>query len=329
MAQVLRSVNATTHPNLLVGSDTGDDAAVWARPDGTALVSTADFFTPVVDDAFTWGRIAAVNAVSDVYAMGATPMFALNLVAWPRDVLPLELLAKVMEGGSSVAAEAGYVVAGGHTVDGPEPMFGQSVVGEVLPNQMLTNAGLRVGDQLILTKPLGTGLVATAVKRSEPGDIAAGGWLHDTYEAAVKEMTRLNAAAASAAVGCGATGATDVTGFGLLGHLGRMATASGVSCEIHVAEIPLLTGARQLIDDGFVPGGTMRNLEYVRGGLDEGTATEEDMILLADAQTAGGLLFGCTADAAADVVADLLDSGHGAAAVGVVTTDHAGKISLR
>ena len=226
---MLRRLPRPDNADLLVGSDTSDDAAVWRRPDGRALVATADFFTPIVDDAFTWGRIAAANAVSDVYAMGGTPLFGLNLVAWPNGELSLDLLGDVMLGGADAAAEGGWVVAGGHTVDGPEPMYGMSMTGEVDPAHLLTNAGGRAGQVLVLTKPLGTGLLATAVKRSERDAVAAGGALHDVYEAGVREMGRLNDAAAAAARAAGATTATDVTGFGLLGHLHELASASGRS----------------------------------------------------------------------------------------------------
>lgn len=312
-----------------MGHDTGDDAAVWQRPDGRALVATADFFTPIVDDPVTWGRIAAANAVSDVYAMGGTPLFGLNLVAWPRDVLDLELLAKVHDGGSAVAAEGGWAVAGGHTVDGPEPMYGMSMVGEVDPDIMLTNAGLETGQILILTKPLGTGLLATAVKRSEPASIAVGGDLHEIYTTGVAEMTRLNAAAARVAVDVGSKGATDVTGFGLLGHLHRMLGASAQNAELDPAAIPLLPGARQLLDDGFIPGGTMRNVEYVQPHI-AGEPDEDDVILLADAQTSGGLLFGCDPATVDEALAKLASTGHTAAAIGTVTppADIVGQISL-
>jgi len=292
-------------------------------------VATADFFTPIVDDPFTWGRIAAANAVSDVYAMGGTPLFGLNLVAWPRDVLDLELLAQVLDGGSAMASEGGWVVAGGHTVDGPEPMYGMSMVGEVDPGIMLTNAGLSAGETLILTKPLGTGLLATAVKRSEPELIASGGELHEVYTAGVTEMTRLNAAAARVAVDVGARGATDVTGFGLLGHLHKMLVASEANAELDATAMPLLPGARQLLEDGFVPGGTMRNLEYVRPHVD-GEPGDDDLILLADAQTSGGLLFGCDPTVADEALAKLAATGHTAAVVGTVTpaADQTGRIRV-
>lgn len=312
-------------PNLLVGAQTGDDAAVWRLSDERALVVTADFITPVVDDAHTWGRVAAANAVSDVYAMGGTPMLALNLVGWNVDELPTELLGDVLEGGASIAAEGGFVVAGGHTVDDPEPKYGMAVVGEVHPDEILTNAGLRPGDVLVLTKPIGAGIATTAIKR----DVASDQLLADV----VASMTRLNAEAAVAARTAGATGCTDVTGFGLLGHLGRMTLESGVDVTLEVDAVPVIDGVRALLADGVVPGGSQRNLADVVDRIDQGAHDDAAALLLADAQTSGGLLFGAAdAGAAADAVATLTASGHTAAVVGTVSapadTTHPGRISL-
>jgi selenide,water dikinase len=322
---VLRDLELPSHPDLLVGFDTGDDAAVWRRPDGRALVSTADFFAPIVDDARTWGRIAAVNAASDVYAMGGVPLFALNLVAWPRDLLPIELLAEVLQGGAEAAAEGGWIVAGGHTVDGPEPMYGMAVTGEVDPDKMLTNAGARPGQSLLLTKPIGTGILATALKHGEPG--AAQGVLATPYETAVVEMTRLNSVAAEIAVASGATGATDVTGFGLLGHLHKMAVASGVTAILDPAAVPLLPDTVELAATGNVPGGTQRNRDFVEPWLD-GLTGSADLDILADPQTSGGLLIACAADRAADALRALTDAGHTAAIVGACTAETPGRIRL-
>lgn len=312
-------------PNLLVGAQTGDDAAVWRLSDERALVVTADFITPVVDDAHTWGRVAAANAVSDVYAMGGTPMLALNLVGWNVDELPTELLGDVLEGGASIAAEGGFVVAGGHTVDDPEPKYGMAVVGEVHPDEILTNAGLRPGDVLVLTKPIGAGIATTAIKR----DVASDQLLADV----VASMTRLNAEAAVAARTAGATGCTDVTGFGLLGHLGRMTLESGVDVTLEVDAVPVIDGVRALLADGVVPGGSQRNLADVVDRIDQGAHDDDAALLLADAQTSGGLLFGAAdAGAAADAVATLTASGHTAAVVGTVSapadTTHPGRITL-
>ena len=309
-----------------MGSEHSDDAAVWRRPDGRALVATADFFTPIVDDAFTWGRISAANAVSDVYAMGGTPLFGLNLVAWPNGLLSLDLLADVMLGGADAAAEGGFVVAGGHTVDGPEPMYGMSMLGEVDPDRLLTNAGGRAGQVLVLTKPLGTGLLATAVKRSEPSAIAAGGSLHAVYEAGVREMSRLNAAAAEAARHADATTATDVTGFGLLGHLHELALASGLSAIVDLTRVPLLPDVMRLLDEGFVAGGTQRNVEHLEPHLVGGEV--DARIILGDAQTSGGLLFGCDAIAAAEAVDRLVSCGHDAAIVGSLVEGTPGRIHI-
>lgn len=323
---MLRRLPSTSHPDLLVGSGTSDDAAVWRRPDGRALVATADFFTPIVDDAFTWGRIAAANAVSDVYAMGGAPLFALNLVAWPNGELPLDLLGDVMLGGADAAAEGGWIVAGGHTVDGPEPMYGMSMTGEVDADRVLTNAGGRPGQALVLTKPLGTGLLATAVKRNEPSAVVEGGALHDVYVAGVREMGRLNAAAAVAAHRAGATAATDVTGFGLLGHLHEMAAGSGLTARIDAPRVPLLPQVPQLLDEGYVAGGTARNLEHLTPHLRGGS--DDHRVILSDAQTSGGLLFACDPAAAPDAVAELRDGGHDAAVVGALVDGEGGVIEI-
>jgi selenide,water dikinase len=304
-----------------VGALTGDDAAVWRLSDERALVVTADFITPVVDDARDWGRVAATNAVSDVYAMGGTPLLALNLVCWNTDELSTDLLGDVLAGGHEVASECGFVIAGGHTVDDPEPKYGMAVIGEVHPDRMLTNAGLAPGQALILTKPLGIGVVTTALKRGEADD--------QVVAAAVESMTLSNAEAARIAVAAGATGATDVTGFGLLGHAGRMAEESGVDLEIDVASVPILDGARELAEAGAVPGGTGRNLAWITDRLDPDDGVSElDITLLADAQTSGGLVFGVERKRADGVATELASSGHTAAVIGT-TTEGSGRIRLR
>jgi selenide, water dikinase len=325
LAQVLRRLPAPDHPDLIVGTETADDAAVWRRPDGRALVATADFFAPIVDDARTWGRIAAVNAASDVYAMGGRPLFGLNLVAWPRELLPLHLLGEVLAGGAEAARAGTWVVAGGHSVDGPEPMYGQSLVGE-LDGPPLTNAGARPGDRLVLTKPLGTGLLATAVKRLEPAAVAAGGILAAVYSAGVAEMIRLNDTAADAARAAGAHAATDVTGFGLLGHLLELVSASGVGAELDAPAVPLLPGVIDLAEQGFVAGGTERNVAHV--GPRVTGATGSTLTVLADAQTSGGLLIAVPAPAAAGLVARLVDSGHRAAVIGEMVAAPTGFINV-
>jgi selenide,water dikinase len=264
---------------LLVGLDDGDDAAVVRIGSGTAIVATADFFTPVVDDAYDWGRIAAANALSDVYAMGGTPVVAVNLLSWPREVLPMTLAAEVLRGGLDVAREAGCHVAGGHSVDDPEPKYGMAVTGVADPARLLRNDAGRPGQPLTLTKPLGIGVLNSRHK-------ATG----EEFPQAVKAMTALNRDAAAAALSAGVSCATDVTGFGLLGHLHKLARASAVTAVVDAAAIPYLDGARDALDAGYVSGGTRRNLDWVRPHLDPGGTGEDELLLLADAQTSGGLL---------------------------------------
>ena len=292
---------------------------MWRLDDDRALVFTADFITPVVDDARAWGRVAATNSVSDIYAMGARPLLALNLVAWNTDELSNELLGEVLAGAQDVSGDGGFVIAGGHTVDDPEPKFGLAVIGEVHPDRLLTNSGFRSGDTLVLTKPLGVGVITTGIKRGEaPAEVV---------DAALASMNRLNDRAAAVALGAGATGATDITGFGLLGHLGRAASESEVDAEIDVAAVPILPGARDLAASGVVPGGSERNLGWVTDRLDRGGCDEVDVMLLADAQTSGGLLFGIDSGLTEEVVGELVASGHRAAAIGSLT-DGDGTIRL-
>ena len=312
----MRHLNHDAPVELLVGSDTGDDAAVWQIDADRALVSTADFITPVVDDARTWGRVAAANSVSDVYAMGARPLFALNLVGWNTDELPTELLGELLAGGQDIATAAGFAIVGGHTIDDPEPKYGMSVTGEVHPDRILTNTGLRVDQDVILTKPLGVGVLTTAIK----ADIAT----DDEVAAVVDSMTRLNDIGAQLALSAGATGCTDVTGFGLLGHLGRMALESGVRCEIDFARIPFLPGAVEHAAAGVMPGGSRRNLAWGERLLDARDRSDLDLLLFADAQTSGGLVFGVDPAATPGVLASLGSSGHTAAHIGITTAGDAG-----
>lgn len=264
---------------LVVGLDDGDDAAVVRLPGGQGLVLTTDFFTPVVDDAYTFGRIAAVNALSDVYAMGGTPAVAVNLLGWPRDVLPPELAGEVLRGGLDAAHEAGCHVAGGHSIDNPEPVFGLAVTGLLDLDTVIRNDAARAGDVLSLSKPLGVGVLSNRAKAT--GEPSA---------AAVDSMGRLNADASRAAVGAGIRAGTDVTGFGLLGHLYKMARASGLTAVVDAAAVPYLEGAREAVGAGFVPGGSRRNLDWVRPHTDLTGVPDDDALLLADAQTSGGLL---------------------------------------
>jgi selenide, water dikinase len=265
--------------DLLVGLDSGDDAAVVRLDAGRAVVATADFFTPVLDDPYDWGRVAAANALSDVYAMGGTPLVAVNLLGWPREVLPLELVTEVLRGGLDVAREAGCPVAGGHSVDDPEPKYGMAVTGIADPERLLRNDAGRAGVPLTLTKPLGIGVLNSRHKAT--GQV---------FPQAVAAMTALNRDASVAALAGGAVCATDVTGFGLLGHLHKLARASGVSACLDAAAVPYLDGAREALAAGYVSGGTRRNLAWVAPYLEPGQAGEDELLLLADAQTSGGLL---------------------------------------
>ncbi|MDX5449774.1 MAG: selenide, water dikinase SelD [Actinomycetes bacterium] len=264
--------------DLLVGLDHGDDAAAVRIDGDRAVVATADFFTPVVDDAYDWGRIAAANALSDVYAMGGTPVVAVNLLAWPRDKIPFELAAEVLRGGADICVEAVTHLAGGHSIDDPEPKYGLAVTGLAEPDRLLRNDAAEAGVPLTLTKPLGLGVLNNRHK-------ATG----ERFEEAVAVMTTLNRDASRAAVAAGLRCATDVTGFGLLGHLMKMARASGVTAVVDAAAVPYVTGARESIAAGFVPGGSRRNLDWVRPHLSS-SLSEDELVLLADAQTSGGLL---------------------------------------
>ncbi len=285
-------------------------------------MATVDFFTPIVDDPATWGAIAAANALSDVYAMGATPLFALNLVGWPRDRLPFELLGEVLRGAADITRRAGCLMVGGHSIDDPEPKFGLVVIGEVHPDRMLTNAGACAGDVLVLTKPLGTGILATALKRDallEAGMVDA-----------VRSMTTLNEGAARAALRIGVSAATDVTGFGLIGHLLNMLDASQVGAELAYEAVPVLPHAWNLAARGFVPGGTKRNLEVaadrVTWAADVG---EADRWILTDAQTSGGLLLAVPPEHEVALLTALQDEGTPAAAtIGRVTAGPAGRVRV-
>jgi selenide,water dikinase len=322
----MRGSDAARDPNLLVGFDTSDDAAVYRLRDDLALVFTTDFFTPIVDDPYDWGRIAATNALSDVYAMGATPLVALNLVGWPREGLAFDLLARVLDGGGDVVRAAGALIGGGHSIDDAEPKYGLAVIGTVHPEHVLTNAGARIGDVLVLTKPIGLGVISTAVKRG-----AAPGSLVDE---AVRVMTTLNAGARDAALELGATvhAATDVTGFGLLGHLRELAAASGVAAAVDPASVPVIDGVRELVASGMIAGGTQRNHAFVSetAPVDWGALPRDEQLLLCDAQTSGGLLLAVAPDRADDLVREL-EARHALAAaiVGRCVEGAPGAISVR
>ena len=302
--------DAPRDPALLVGLDTSDDAAVYRLRDDLAIVVTTDFFTPIVDDPYDWGRIAATNALSDVYAMGGAPLLALNLVAWPREGLPFDLLARVLDGGADVVHSAGAIVGGGHSIDDAEPKFGLAVIGTVHPDHVLTNAGARPGDRLVLTKPIGLGVISTALKRdAAPPELV---------QTAIDVMTTLNAGARDAAVELGDAvhAATDVTGFGLLGHLRELAAGSGVHAVVDASAVPVIDGVRDLLAGGMVAGGTQRNHAFVSEHVDWGALPDTEQLLLADAQTSGGLLLAVAPDAVDTLIAAL--TRHGALAAAVV-----------
>ena len=279
---MLRRLPAVTDPNLLVGINTGDDAAVYKMSDDLAIVSTVDFFPPIVDDPFIFGEIAAANALSDVYAMGGKPLIALNIVGFPVG-LPHDILGEVIRGGASKAQEAGVLIVGGHTVDDEEPKYGLSVTGVVKPGSQVANTGARPGDALVLTKPIGTGIITTAGKQQRADDA--------TLNRAVKIMSELNRAASEAMMSVGVNACADITGFGLLGHLRLIAQGSAVAARINVAAIPVIDGVADLLAEGIAPGGTHRNLESIADLVHwHPDIDDQTRILLADAQTSGGLL---------------------------------------
>ena len=304
---MLRYLPPITDQNVLVGTDSPDDAAVYRLSPERALVATVDYFTPIVDDAYDFGRIAAANSLSDVYAMGARPLFALSIVGFPRDKLPLGILGEILRGGADTAAEAGIFIVGGHSIDDPEPKFGLVVLGEIHPDRIVTKAGARPGDRLFLTKPLGIGIISTGIKRGKVGE--------DVIRQAVDVMTTLNAGAAEAMLSVGPSAGTDVTGFGLLGHLDEMVTQSGVGARVYLDRVPVLPAAWGLARDGVVPGGTRRNLAFL---ADRVTWAEEigetERLVLSDAQTSGGLLIAVAPDRAELLRAALIARGTLAAA---------------
>jgi len=312
----------TLHPDLVVGLASADDAGVLRLPDGRLMVQTVDYFTPVVDDPGDWGRIAAANALSDIYAMGGMPSTALQLIGWPRGKLSFDLLGEVILGGIAKLEEAGCLLIGGHSIDSPEPTYGFAITGFVDPAHLTTNGGARPGDRLVLTKPIGTGIISTAIKNGKANP--------EMVREAIEVMTELNAGAARAMSSVGVNAATDVTGFGLLGHLGEMVAASGVAAIIQHGAVPLIDGVRQLAEAGVVPGGTARNLVAVERFTNFGKLDTADQLILADAQTSGGLLISVAAVRTRDLVEALTIEGTRAAAVvGEITEDQPGSIAVR
>ena len=299
--KVLSKLPVVNHPDLLVGSSTGDDAAVYRLDDSTGLVLTVDFFTPITDDPYEFGSVAAANSLSDVYAMGGRPLVALNVVGFPA-ALAGEMLGDVLRGGYDKAAEANCLIVGGHTVDDDEPKYGLSVVGLVEPGRQVSNAGARAGDVLVLTKPLGTGIVTTGGKAgvAPPGSV----------EVAVETMATLNRAASEAMMEVGVNACTDVTGFGLMGHLTGMLRASAVGAEISVTSVPVLPGVAELLTQGIAPGGTHRNeagvADYVQW---DASISEDQRLIMCDAQTSGGLLISVPEERLSQLLDALEDRG--------------------
>ncbi|AIG64378.1 segregation protein B [Corynebacterium atypicum] len=280
LEDAVKDLVGMSDPNVIVGLDDGDDAAAVRISDDQAIISTTDFFTPVINDPYDFGRIAATNTFSDIYAMGGTPLTTINIVGWPQETLPLEILTEVLHGGMDVATSAGIAVTGGHSIKAPEPFYGMAATGLVDPAKLMRNDAAQAGLPITLTKPIGIGILNNRHKKT--GEV---------FPEAIEVMTTLNREASQAALATGITAATDVTGFGLLGHLYKMARASGVNATIDHTQVPVLDAARTALSEGFIPGGSRSNLEWVRPHLDASAElSEEDLILLADAQTSGGLL---------------------------------------
>lgn len=320
LEEILESAPKFTHPDILVGTDTSDDASVYRINDNIAIVQTVDFFTPVVDDPYEFGAITAANALSDIYAMGATPLFALNIVAFPQHRLPVSVLEKILEGGAEVAKEADLSIIGGHTIEDNEPKYGMVITGIVQPEKILRNSTAKEGDSLVLTKKLGTGILSTAVKR----DLADETMRKELYQ----NMRILNRKTAEIIRNYNVTSCTDVTGFGLLGHLKEVCTGSGVSAVIYNSRLPLLPGVEDLAADGIIPGGTENNFKYLEPyvSYDPGIPLFRKYIA-ADAQTSGGLLF-TISENCEKIIEDLLDSNIVASCIGKITAKGSKLISL-
>jgi selenium donor protein len=319
---VLARLPRVEDPAVLVGTETADDAAVYRLGEDLALVQTVDFFTPIVDDAYWFGAISAANSLSDIYAMGARPLFALNVVGFPSNRLPLRVLEQILQGAVDKAAEAGVSIIGGHTVDDTEPKFGLAVTGVVHPDRLLRNSTARPGDVLVLTKPLGTGIISTAVKRGLADEATA--------RQVAELMAALNRDAAEAMLEAGAHACTDITGFGLLGHLREMAAGSRVDATLHAGTVPILDAALTFAGADVVPGGTLNNLAYVEGAVTFAPGVSRVVqLLLADAQTSGGLLISLPEGRAGSLLDGLRARGvSDAAVVGIVDGQGTGRISV-
>ena len=306
LSRVLAPLGRQHDPRLLIGHETFDDAGIFALSEDVALVQTLDFFAPIVDDPFTFGQVAAANALSDIYAMGGEPLTAMNIVGFPVGKLPLEVLTEILRGGQEKVHEAGAVVVGGHSVTDDEVKYGLSVTGRVDPRRLLTNAAARPGDVIVLSKPLGTGILSTAVKGGDLDDAGAREMLDS--------MTRLNREASRAALAVGARCATDVTGFGLLGHLSHVARASGVTLRVRLPDVPVFAGVAEAWAKGARTGGGERNADFVKSSVEWGSASELQRAVLTDPQTSGGLLVAVPAPRAAEYLALV----SGAVAIGEV-----------
>ncbi|MFO7616824.1 MAG: selenide, water dikinase SelD [Bacteroidales bacterium] len=323
LEKVVRDLKVLSHPDILVGPETADDAAVYRINDETALVETVDFFTPVVDDPYRFGAIAAANALSDIYAMGAQPLFALNIVAFPVRRLDLQVLRDILKGAQDKADEAGIPILGGHTIEDTEPKYGMVVTGKVHPQRIWTNAGARPGDDLILTKPVGTGVYSTSLKRG----LLSEGQADRLY----RQMAALNKTAADILHQHQVHACTDVTGFGLAGHLLELARGSQMDVEIDYRSIPWMDDLFQLIAAGSVPGGTKNNLAFVEQWMDwMGTFDENEQLAFCDAQTSGGLLVSVPHEESAEILLALKEAGvEGAARIGRVTKPGKGIIRIK
>ena len=319
----MRQLPEILDPQVVVGTDTADDAAVYKLRDDLAVVQTVDYITPIVDDPFTFGQVAAANSISDVYAMGATPIFALSILGFPPQKVPLEMVEQILRGGISKATEAGIQIIGGHTVDDEEPKYGLVVTGVVHPEEVITNATARAGDDLILTKPIGTGVVNTAIKAEMAPE--------NSIQEAIKVMTTLNRSASEAMVKVGVNACTDVTGFGLLGHLHEVTHASGVGAKIYLSSIPVITGVWDLLSDWIVPEGTHANVKYVQEWVEyEADLPEDAEFLLLDPQTSGGLLISVPKGKTEKLLTALDDAGvENFAFIGEIIEDTDSRIRVR
>jgi selenide,water dikinase len=321
LGQVLRGLPAFADPRVLVGYDTSDDAAVVKLTEDLAAVATVDFFTPIVDDPYDFGRVAATNAISDIYAMGARPTFALSIIGFPVGKLPLEVMGEILRGGADKAREAGIAIVGGHSIDDPEPKYGLAVYGLVHPERAVRNSTARPGDVLVLTKPIGTGVISQGVKK--------GGTSEAELAGAIAAMTTLNRAASEAMVEAGPSAATDVTGFSLMGHLHEVVHASGLRARVRASSVPLLPGARRLADAGLVPGGSKRNAAHFGQWIDWAEGVDATTrTLLCDAQTSGGLLIAIPEARLAKLEAALAARGVVGAVIGACEEGAAGTIRV-